>query len=80
MPDLERDGRSELPFGLVLRSSTVGGRVGEVRRWAAAGTPVRDAAPGGLPEQLLADDVPEPAARLLGTCGRSRNSALATIT
>ncbi|WP_405477731.1 esterase/lipase family protein [Streptomyces canus] len=70
MPDLERDGRSELPYGLVLRSSEVGGRVGEVRRWAAAGTPVRDAAPGRLPEQLLADHVPEPIARLLGTAAQ----------
>lgn len=70
MPDLERDGRSELPYGLVLRSSEVGGHVGEVRRWAAAGTPVRDAAPGGLPEQLLADHVPEPAALLLGTAAQ----------
>ncbi|MET9793872.1 esterase/lipase family protein [Streptomyces canus] len=70
MPDLERDGRSELPYGLVLRSSEVGGRVGEVRRWAAAGTPVRDAAPGRLPEQLLADHLPEPAARLLGTAAQ----------
>ncbi|WP_037696940.1 esterase/lipase family protein [Streptomyces scabiei] len=70
MPDLERDGRSDLPFGLVLRSSAVGGRVGEVRRWAAAGTPVRDAAPGGLPEQLLVDHVPEPAASLLGSASQ----------
>ncbi|CAL9668422.1 esterase/lipase family protein [Streptomyces sp. enrichment culture] len=70
MPDLERDGRSELPYGLILRSSEVSGRVGEIRRWAAAGTPVRDAAVGGLPEQLLADHVPEPAARLLGTAAQ----------
>ncbi|MEU0414479.1 hypothetical protein ABZ307_42850 [Streptomyces griseorubiginosus] len=70
MPDLERDGRSELPYGLVLSSSEVGGRVGDVRRWAAAGTPVRDAAPGRLPEQLLADHLPEPAARLLGTAAQ----------
>ncbi|MFF4444120.1 esterase/lipase family protein [Streptomyces sp. NPDC001502] len=67
MSELERDGRMDLPYGVVLRSSDVGGRVGEVRRWAGAGAPVRAAEPVAFAEQLVTDSVPADSARLLGT-------------
>ncbi len=56
----------DLPYGIRLRAVEVGGRVGDVLLAPAAGTPVRDAAPGSLPEALDAAGQPGGAAALLG--------------
>jgi hypothetical protein len=67
MPDFERDDRISLDYGVVLHSSDVSGNVGDVRRWAGAQAPVREAEPVALPDQLAADKVPPEAAQSLGT-------------
>ncbi|WP_327361035.1 esterase/lipase family protein [Streptomyces sp. NBC_01296] len=67
MPDIERDERIELDYGVVLQSSNVSGHIASVRRWYETAGTVREAAPVALPEQLAADNVPTEAAQLLGT-------------
>ncbi|MEU6986387.1 hypothetical protein ABZ946_23605 [Streptomyces sp. NPDC046324] len=67
MSELERDGRVDLPYGVVLRSSDVSGRVGEVTKWAGADVPVRAAEPEAFADRLAADELPPGSARLLGT-------------
>jgi hypothetical protein len=67
MPEFERGGRMDLPYGVVLRSSDVSGGVGEVRKWAGADAPVRETEPIAFTDQLADDQVPVDTARLLGS-------------
>lgn len=66
MPDFQPDEIHDLEYGVRLRSVGVGGRAGEIRQGLAAGRPVRDAAPGALPDMFVDEGVPGDAAAILG--------------
>lgn len=66
MADFGRDEELDLEYGVRIRAVQVSGTAGEISRAPTAGSPVRDAAPGTLPEALDAAGQPAAAAEILG--------------